>query len=130
MNKLHKKIAINNELWLKRLASQVSPLACKSLRKQLDTQRVADFYQQAYFTPRAAAEVVLKLRRSECQYLARHIRNHERGMSNAHGSMYHIKWAMFIWVSVDRDLNSPRARAWYSKYQEFLNNESIIFTRF
>lgn len=123
MNKLHRKIAHNQERWLKKLAAQVEPI-------DREMFQVNNFYAQAYFTPKAASHTVMKLRRSKCQSLARYIRRVSLP-TQAHGTYFNIKWPMFIYASVDNDVTSSRAKAWLVAYRNFIHvSNPPPFTRF
>lgn len=126
MNKRHKRISRNQERWLKRLASEVP-----SVTLIHDIEQVRSFWRQAYFTPRAAAQVVLKMRRGKCQALARHLRQVERGADRSYGNFFEVKWAMFVYTSVDADLTSQRATLWLRAYEDHMWAEpGTVFTRF
>lgn len=115
MNKLHRKIAQNQERWLKRLASQVQNM------NHHTPDVVREWYNSFHFTAKAAAHTVLLQRRSKCQHLARYIRVSERGMRGIYGTYFTVKWPIFLWAAVDNDLDSDRCRLTTKRYLSAIN---------
>ena len=95
MNKLHKRIAINQERYIKRLAKQV-PTFSKD-----DPKFVRAWYDlHLHFSPAAAAHTVMKMKCSKVQRLARYLRKNTRLYSVVHGSYFSVKWPMYVYVAI------------------------------